>query len=444
MTSEARRPSHADEPNFQLSQLSHGNEANVTSRETSPRLEEWQNEMMMDLLGLDAWLRNRKKFIVDMFLADDLPQAEPLSPEKALPKIRTHLERIAEEGLGNLPREFKKHNAKLRSVETFLEEKDRVEHGEPKGNWFEIFPLVMDFEPILIPEEGLEETRSDLYECLEKVGRRPETDDDEGIKQAMIDYHEDTKLATKTQIERTYLRHARRARSQLVQTLNRPDLMDVDYVIKWKEEDEFYKMYEKLDRRQWHLDANWHSRHREEYDEGLVQQYGVHEDHHFVQGQAIKTRIASEGLHPLSGCIPQPGPDNYQMEGLALTVSLFAHYSLSPDAKLGLTYYRLQKRAIAHGMYRVESGEDIDTVSGFLTRYMPLKTQEEIKKLLEEATSKPFDRFYQGVYGMAEYELSNAVQNLSPEKRLLFFKNIYPQLMNREEIHDALTAAIVA
>jgi len=178
-------------------------------------------------------------------------------------------------------------------------------------------------------------------------------------------------------------------------------------------------MYERMGLEGNTLFANWHERHRQSWDEGSIEMYATHEPLHFYYGYLVREEILKGNLDPAAGILPIPSPGCHQFEGIAQTVSHFASIDLSLDAQLAIGLYRLQKRALSNGLYLLETDPTltIDQVADRIRTYIPLKNPEEIRTLLEEGTTRPFERAYLPIYGLADYEFMTFCIKANPQQK---------------------------
>lgn len=408
-------------------------------KDQDPTAENLSKRIIADLRAFDAGLkkRDRDDFCLDMDLSpQDENSPAPISYQEARPRFIAHIAEIEatapELHSGVLPLAA----ARLDGIVAYYDEKERVAKGEPKAEYKTLFAAVNGYDPYLIPEAHLEDTRKEeLIDHLKAVGYHPASESPEHVARAIRDYHEAHRLVAPKDVQEEYWRFARRYRSQLAQAVGR-DLSFVNYDTPIKYQDTFWRMYERLGPEGAHVWLNWHKRHSNSYDISVVQMYSNHEDFHMVVGMLYKAAIESQDLDPLAGLIPIPGPDSYALEGGAVTISELAGYNTTPDTRLGTTLYYLSKVAIANGIYLVEQGEPIPGVAANLAPYMPSNTVEEIEASLTEATTHTFDRVYQPVYGLAGYEFLQLSRNVTGSKKVEFIRRFMEVPRSRHQIHD--------
>lgn len=418
-------------------------------KDQEPFLENLSKRIITDLRAFDAGLKKRDHddFCLDMDLS---PQDEnplvPISYQEARPRFIVHIvqiEAIAPElhsGVLDLTA------ARLNGMVAYYDERERIAKGEPKTEYKKLFKAVNDYDPYLIPEPHLKDTRKELIDYLEAVGHRPASDSPEHVSEAMRAYHEANKLTTPKDILEEYWHQAKRYRGQLSQIVGK-DLSYITYDTPLKYKNAFWRMYERLSAKEKAVWLNWNLRHRESYDISVAQMYSIHEDKHIVIGTLYQEQIDAGELDPLAGLIPIPGPDSYALEGIAVTIQELAGYRLTDDSNLGTTAYYLSKIAIANGIYRVEEGEPVQDVAQNLAPYMPSSTVEDIEADLKEATqtvdpgqaldpANVMDRVYQPVYGLAGYEFLQISRHVSEIKKREFIKRFLKTPRSRDQIHD--------
>lgn len=406
-------------------------------KDQDPTAENLSRAIITDLRGYNAWLQKRDDFCIDMDLApwDETQPILPIDQQGAMRRFKSHIASIE-----TIPPEDRSDTLdlsylRLRGLVAYREEIERVERGEPKTEYKQLFREVNWFEPPAIKRAALDEAREECIDYLGAVGYPPRSSDEQDVAEAFRNYHESHKLTSPKEILDEYRQYAERYRSQLSQTIGQ-DLSFVNYDTLTKYTNAFWRFYERGGPSGFQVWFNWHQRHRDSYDTAVVQAYSPHEDFHETKGQVLGQRIKSGELEPLAGLITIPGPDSFAWEGEAIQIHNLAEFRLTPDTRLGTAIYHLSKLAIADGIYRVEGGEPANDVARDLAKYMPLNSVEEFEALLREATTKTFDRVYQPIYGIAGHQYRELSQNLLKPKKIRFIKYSLETPRSWEQFHD--------
>ncbi len=399
--------------------------------------EKLSKAIIHDISSFDLWLRQTKgplEFIVGYYITKPDSGIEPIPQEESLPRLRGHRQTMAQIGLENLPPEFTLIDARLGSIDTYFEEQEKLKRGEPKTILTDYAQAVDLFTPRLIPQKDIDDIREEeILGGLRRLGYAFTPNSEQSVRMALAVYHKGNQLKSKESIEYNYWRSAKRYRHQLSQAIGQ-ELSSVKYDIVWKDADAFWKGYERVEEGGNYLWLNENERHMGEYDHAIVETYALHEDLHMAQASLIASEIRGRRLDPAVGIVPSIGPDAYLLEGLAQTVGDLAEYDMTPDTKLGIGLYRLEKRALANGIQYVEGGATIDEVAHDLRKYIPLKDIDEIRKLLREATTKPFERAYMIVYGISDYEFCQLRQKFGNGMKNVLLRELVTKLRTRDQI----------
>lgn len=390
------------------------------------------------LTGFDLWLqRHRSRFVIDMYITKPENPAAivPIDQETALKRFRAHIAEIDQDPSqllagGELVR------ANLVSIITYCEEEARVAAGEPKMPYDLYLPLVSGVKPQLIPYVELRANRKDLVEKVHMTGF-PIPDDEnnlDALKVALGEYQEKNKVTSRGSIEAIFKRFFSRYRVQLGAILGE-DLSSVNFEMVWRDRNEFWMMWERVEMDGDRLWANWNPRHRNNWDMGTIERYAIHEPAHFIAAHLMRQEIRAGRLDPAAGLLPIPSPACLKEEGVAQTLDELAGLKTTLDCQVSVASYRLEKRALVNGLYRVEQGEPIAEVVGAIRNYMPLKNDEGIGQLLIEGTTKPFERAYLPLYGLSDYALMSMLRRIGPEgMRNVLLSSLLRKPMTRAQL----------
>lgn len=399
--------------------------------------------ILSDVLGYDLWLkeRNPNEFCVDMDETPATTRIKPISEAEAIPAFKEHIKNI--ESLGENPSDILvvTHDRLIAQV-TFREEIARTKAGEPKTPYDQYLRLIDGFGEKDVDKDVLEEGREHLITCVSEIDL-PMSTDGEGLRSGLRNYNERNALSSPKEVETFYFRYAERFRQKFASALG-VNLSQVDYKFATKYRDEFWKFYERPGKSGNALWMNWHERHRQEFNIGLVEAYAPHEESHFDIGEVIHKEISEGRLEDIAGLITIPGPDSYYLEGLALTAHDWAGFNFTADGELGAAIYKLEKMALVKGFYLVEHGVDPKEATRDIARYIPVKTLDQIEHLLIEGTTDPFARAYQVVYGRAVMDFDEVANNLNHEKRIIFLKEVAKKPRTRNQIKNLISDILVA
>lgn len=393
-----------------------------------------------DLAGFDLCLRSQRgpiPFIIDMYITKpDNPAAiVPLTQDTALKRFRAQIAEIDHDPYQLGPgRELIREN--LVSVVTFCEEVTRVENGMRKMPYESYLRLVAGVKPRLIPFVVLQADRRVYADRLRATGFHiPPSEDLDDIKAAQQGYQDRNRVTSRPLVETFFRRFFQRYRAQLGYALGE-DLSSVDFKIIWKERNAFWMMWERVEMDGDRLWANWHPRHRENWDMGTIERYAIHEPAHFIAAYLMRREIEAGRLDPAVGVFPIPGAGCFKEEGVAQTLDELAGLQITLDGRLSVASYRLEKRALNNALYLAENGVRIGEVVGMVRDYMPLKGDEEIMQLVEEGTTRPFERAYLPLYGLSDYDLREVV--LRDKLGEVGIRSYLPQLLRTPMTRDKL------
>lgn len=418
----------------------------LSETERKKAKERLSRAIIRDISALDFWVRqqtNGTDFRVDMYITRPEEPIEPQPPEVIVPRLQEHRQEMQRIGLKNLPPEFTLVDLRLAALIAYEVELQKSKLGEPLTEYQDNFRNINGYSPRLIPQHALDDSMGQMFDALEKTGLRFTRTKPVSVQAALRTYNVFNHLATLQDIEAHYWRFARRYRFQLG-ILIAEDLSDVDYQAVWKSEDKWWKAWERIQLDGNELWLNKHPRHMGEYNNAVVEGYSVHEDPHFVQGEVLRREIRRRNLDPVAGIVTIPGPDSFQLEGLAQTTADLGDLELTTDGRLGITLYRTEKRALANGLLYVASGASVEEVAEDLRKYMPLKSIDEIRKLLREGIIKPFERAYLAVYGISDYEFLQLQQKFGTGIRSFLLKDLYHNIRTRDQIMRGITLDLEA
>ncbi|KKR55568.1 MAG: hypothetical protein UT92_C0004G0004 [Candidatus Curtissbacteria bacterium GW2011_GWA1_40_24] len=400
----------------------------------------------------DEYLKAQGEFVVDTYSVgpEDAPLILPLSEEDALERFRGNINQIESIGYDKLKPEWVLIHDNLVSVVTFFEERQRVDAGKEKMNYSEYLLKVSGLEPTLIPWELLEKDRSktlDIFRTIVKpIGVEFEEKSPASVGAALFGYQLIRRYHSPMEINERFKFYDDGHRFQVGMALGGRDLRDVQFNVVWVEEDKWWRMHERMGLEGNTLYANWHERHRQSWDEGVIEMYSTHEPQHFILAYLIREEILKGHLDPAAGILPIPSTMSYQSEGIAQTVSQFAPIELSPDAQLAIGLYRLEKRALTNGLYLLETDASLSVaeVTRRIRRYMSLKSPKEINQLLEEGITKPFERAYLPAYGISDYEFTTFSEKADGTQKSEFVNRVFSRPMTPTQVRQNMDTILKA
>lgn len=328
-----------------------------------------------------------------------------ISREKAIGDFEEHARKIDQIGLNNLPPEWEYIRDSQRALAVYLREGDKLAQGQLKTPYKEYIEAVDGYQPRLIPWPELDGNLGNIINILEGMGEKFDPCSETSIRRVVKRRSEETKLDSQEDVEQAFWRADRRNRSRLAQLLGE-EIKNVRFELQWSEENAFWRFFESIGPGgKMILRSNWHERQRASYDNGLVEMYGGHEPSHFIVAALIGREITQNRLDPAAGLLIIPSPIGFQMEGIAQTIGDIAGFETTQDGKLAVELYRMEKRALANGLYLAEEGIDIAMVAIRIRKYMPRLGLDEIRRLLKEGTEKPFERAFLVNYGRSDYAI---------------------------------------
>lgn len=396
--------------------------------------------IIKDIRSFNSCLEGNDEFCIDMDVVPFSTIVEEIDEREAIARFTRHIASV--EQLGETTELLGLVHDRLAAQVAYRNEIAKVRAGEPKTPYDEYLRSINGFGEKDVEEGSLEEEREKLIDCALEVMSFADTSG-EGLRSALLSYNDKNSLRRFKDVVNHYWRYAPRFRDKFAQRIG-VDLKDISYQIVYKRRDAFWKFYERPMGSSWELWMNWHKRHKNEYNIALVESYTSHEDCHFDVGEIIRQEINSGNLDPFAGLITIPGPDSYYLEGLAMTAHDWVDFGLTNDGRLGTAVYKLEKIALLKGFYLLEHGVSIDEVIKRIARYIPMKTLDQITNLLEEGITDPFARAYQVVYGRAVMDFEGFNNNLSPENKLMFIREVVKTPKTREQILKLYTDIVVA
>lgn len=383
--------------------------------------------------GIDNYLKQNsddKEFIVDMWLVSKPPDVEPIPPEAVVKKLRSLSRKIDQFGLHRLPQEWGWARVNLEATATYLEEKSRT-NGQ-KMSYEDYLAKVSGFKPRLIPKDELEAGREEILELLSRLGLKFDPNNYASIKVALEAYTLMNRTPSRGMVENSFRRFDMRFRHQVARILD-ADLSAITFDFRWKEEDAFWKFWERVEPDGYHLDANWHTRQRKNWTWGTTEIMAVHELAHFEMAYLLSEEINAGRLDSVAGVFIIPGPGCYVLEGVAQTMPELAGLDLADDGRLSIALYRSWVRTRTNGLYKLEMGYDFREVVEESRRFAPDKTLLQIEADYQDGLSKPFERAYLPIYGLSDYDFSMAKRELG-EAMDIVLKECFRRPMLRDDL----------
>lgn len=414
-----------------------GNGGSNSVNQPQPEITTLSNNIIGDLAGFDAWLRPRRgeQFLVDMYITKPDPETiVPIDQDTALPRIRHHISTIDTMFREPLSADWALIRANLVATVAYREEEASVARGEEKTSYDEYLMLVSGVKPRLIPWEELQENRRALVTKIRSAGFYiPYGNQLDDIKSALRSYQDRNRYNYKSEIERDFLRYTERYQTQLGDRLGE-DLRQVKFEIVWKERNAFWMMWERIKLEGNYLWANWHPRQRPNWDKGTIERYAIHEPAHFNLAYLVGKEIEAGNLDPAVGIFLIPGPSCFHLEGLAQTLDDLVPLDITLDGRLSTAEYRLRNRALNNALFLAENGIAIDDVIAQVRDFMPLKSDEEIRQLVIEGTTQPFERAYLPLYGLSDFAFMQSLRQLGDGMRNLYLPQLFKRPMTRDQL----------
>ena len=403
----------------------------LVSKEERERL---SRHIITTYAGIDDYLLQNsdgREFIGDMWLVPKPTGVEPVPPDAAVKKLRSLSRKIDNIGLERLPQEWVWGQANLEALATYLEERSKT-NGQMMP-YEEYLRKVSGFRPQLIPRDVQEADRAEVLFLLSRLGYKFDENHDATIRAALQLYLSANRIPTRGLVELNFKRFDLRYRNQVGEMLGRTDLSLISFDFRWREEDAFWRMWERVETDGYHLDANWHPRQRKSFTYGATEGYAVHEPAHFEMAYSLSQEIKTGNLDPVAGIFTIPGPGCYVLEGIAQTMPELAGLELTDDGKLFLALYRSWVRTRTNGLYKLEMGVPMEEVILESRHFALDKTTSEMEADYRDGLSKPFDRAYLPVYGLSDYDLLIAKKRLGGAMDILL-RDSFRRPMLREDI----------
>ncbi|MEK7580910.1 MAG: hypothetical protein AAB512_01385 [Patescibacteria group bacterium] len=389
-----------------------------------------------NVIGLDLWLREQAKeraqkpqpngaidhtpkFVVDGYIYR--PRRPDLIPHVSLEEAIVNLDKtvksINDLKIPELTDDWTVIRDSRAGLSVYLQETIRANKGEELSPYDSFVSQVAGYDTRLIPNPTLDNGLLKIADILGRMGEvaseGPHSTDT--LRRAAARRSDRTRLSNKD-FKNAFRRAEFRNRARLSEILGH-DLSKVNFDFTWEQDDAFWMFWEEIGLEGDRLRVNEHERHDPKRDIGYAGMYGGHEPAHFYQAHEVRTAIKDKKLDPSVGLLLIPGPACYQLEGLAQTVGDLAGFETTLDEKLAVELYRLEKRALSNALIYVHRGNSIEEVAKWLQKYALKNRLAVSKKLLEEGTTKPFERAYLGLYGRVDYDLmqlNDAFGDISP------------------------------
>jgi hypothetical protein len=157
---------------------------------------------------------------------------------------------------------------------------------------------------------------------------------------------------------------------------------------------------------------------------------------HMVQAAILHDKIQQGVVPKCMGLTTVHGPEQFQSEGLAQTLTYFLDTSdTRPDlvaARRELMIYEAMVNSNVHLM--VMSGKGILECHDYCTERLPFKTQIEIENGISNRVHNPQFRCYEYVYGSSAAFFKKFAQQASPSQKQEFLNRIYNDWLPVEEL----------
>lgn len=196
-------------------------------------------------------------------------------------------------------------------------------------------------------------------------------------------------------------------------TLNyRVSFVDVDeYWMNWISTDQEGKI---------HLQYNLNKRH--DWTRGSTEFLVFHEIcSHAIQVALWKKQIEEGNISPVLGLTTCFTPEQFTMEGLAESLYYFyPEHPFSPFGLVSLNQDHLNWFVWNNAHIMANESQPEKNIIEFVQSYLPLQSEDSIKKSIKEKTENPLGRTYQYIYGIGLYYHKRIAENLTIEERRQF------------------------
>lgn len=394
--------------------------------------------------GVDKWIKqeNSDDFFIDAD-AGPVPEVDPLRPEEYISKATSLRERIRRQARTHtLSLEQEIMHDCLVAGETYLFEKYIRDDGL-RMPLPEYYAKLMGDALLPMSKADLEEPKQDFLRLLSASGYRYNPNDEESIREAYEQYHNEHKFSQPEVIEARFRNFDRSLGYRVNMALGLSETEDFDYELKWRYEEAQWLCWERVENGKRRVDLN--SAHLEEWNWGEAERYPFHEvevhlktfDHQFKQ-------VEKGNLDKSMKIILIPSPTCWIGEGIAQTADAYSGISLSLDGQLSVAKYRTYMRAKSQAGYRMGvEGADLDTIILETMPFAPHKSEEQVRTELLKIRDDALWRAYGIVYGRSDVDLDDLRKRLDSSGRLSVLKNVYDKPMTRAQFFRLLPTFLI-
>lgn len=265
--------------------------------------------------------------------------------------------------------------------------------------------------PIYLPEAVLQDQLHKTEESYSNVNY-------EYTAESLKRFNEDQRLSQED-IEKQFVSFRDDIVPKVISWLNLH--ITLDYRISFIDKDEYWMNWISTDQQgKIHLQYNLNKRH--DWTRGSTEFLVFHEIcSHAIQVALWKKRIEEGNLPPEVGLTTCFTPEQFTMEGLAESLCYFyPENPFSPFGLVSLNQDHLNWFVWNNAHIMANESQPEKNIIEFVQSYLPLQSEDFIKKSIKEKTENPLGRTYQYIYGIALYYHKRIAEKLSIEERRRF------------------------
>lgn len=226
--------------------------------------------------------------------------------------------------------------------------------------------------------------------------------------------------------------------------------LQADYNVETVELDETWLNWVSGNSRNLTLRVNLHERNRNRWHKGTEEAMAVHEVFgHIYQILKFKENIQREDKpsNPGYGIFSIPGPEQWELEGLATTLSLLVpgiYENLSPEGQFAVQY-RVLSQLVYNNTQIDLNGKRPSIEKELVNRvqyYLPGEPEDRIKKVLIDQTKHPRNRSYMMAYQSGTRFFWEKSTVLSDKQKRTLLRRLYSQPMTHAQVKELIDREI--
>lgn len=157
---------------------------------------------------------------------------------------------------------------------------------------------------------------------------------------------------------------------------------------------------------------------------------------HLVQAAILNRQIDGGEVPLCMGLTTVHGPEQFQSEGLAQSLTYFMDTAEAQDPFLvAHRELKLYSRMVENNLQiMINAGRSIEDCVNYGVEHQPYKAASDIAHSLVSVSNNPQFRVYQHVYGAANYFFKKTAEQLDDGQKRVFLKRIYNEWLSADEL----------